>query len=37
MSASALLGTAQNALMAGATSVYLDNPIQRFQRDLNVG
>ena len=25
------------ALMAGATSVYLDNPIQRFQRDINVG
>jgi 3-hydroxy-9,10-secoandrosta-1,3,5(10)-triene-9,17-dione monooxygenase len=25
------------ALMAGATSVYLGNPIQRFQRDINVG
>ncbi len=25
------------ALMAGATSVYLANPIQRFQRDINVG
>jgi hypothetical protein len=25
------------ALMAGATSVYLTNPIQRFQRDINVG
>jgi alkylation response protein AidB-like acyl-CoA dehydrogenase len=25
------------ALMAGATAVYLDNPIQRFQRDINVG
>ncbi len=24
-------------LMAGATSVYLTNPIQRFQRDINVG
>jgi 3-hydroxy-9,10-secoandrosta-1,3,5(10)-triene-9,17-dione monooxygenase len=24
-------------LMAGATSVYLANPIQRFQRDINVG
>jgi 3-hydroxy-9,10-secoandrosta-1,3,5(10)-triene-9,17-dione monooxygenase len=24
-------------LMAGATSVYLGNPIQRFQRDINVG
>lgn len=25
------------AQMAGATSVYLGNPIQRFQRDINVG
>jgi 3-hydroxy-9,10-secoandrosta-1,3,5(10)-triene-9,17-dione monooxygenase len=25
------------AQMAGATSVYLTNPIQRFQRDINVG
>ena len=25
------------ALMAGATSVYLANPIQRFHRDINVG
>jgi len=25
------------ALMAGATSVYLGNPIQRFQRDINAG
>ena len=25
------------ALMAGATAVYLDNPIQRFHRDINVG
>lgn len=34
-----LMGKAgQNlAQMAGATSVYLGNPIQRFQRDINVG
>ncbi|MCP5179043.1 MAG: hypothetical protein H6993_14055 [Pseudomonadales bacterium] len=28
---------AQLGLMAGATSTYLTNPIQRFQRDINVG
>ncbi len=28
---------AELGLMAGATSVYLANPIQRFQRDINVG
>jgi Acyl-CoA dehydrogenase, C-terminal domain len=25
------------SLMAGATSVYLGNPIQRFKRDIDVG
>jgi 3-hydroxy-9,10-secoandrosta-1,3,5(10)-triene-9,17-dione monooxygenase len=36
---SRLMGQAAHkmALMAGATSVYLGNPIQRFQRDINVG
>ena len=34
-----LMGKVANslALMAGATSIYLGNPIQRFQRDINAG
>ena len=36
---SRLMGKAANSLslMAGATSVYLGNPIQRFKRDIDVG